>query len=200
IHGCIQNIIFDAAAKGYLSELEKTLKDNDINALNSASETLLHVAAANGHLTIMEYLISKGIKQDVKDKKGRTPLHRAAEKGNAEIVKILLTSGKNKNIDDRNIWRKTALHIAAEYGHSDLINLLLSQGAAINALDSSKDTPLHCACKAGHLNAVNSLVNWSQGEKANLQAANSLKKTPLQVAEINKTENQRGKCRDVKWR
>uniref|UniRef100_A0A8B9TMK8 Uncharacterized protein n=1 Tax=Anas platyrhynchos TaxID=8839 RepID=A0A8B9TMK8_ANAPL len=311
----------------------KTLKDNDINALNSSRETLLHVAAANGHLAVMEYLISRGAKPDVKDKKGRTPLHRAAEKGHGDAVKVLLqvrrfhvqlgyrrqdaascgraeqplvillvnagakvnavtkelvtplhvasqrgntdvaqqllqhkasvnakdrqaksplhyasekgdetmvemlldanadpnaqdkekrtplhaaaegghlgvvrvllaTKGRlgvkdmhgctplHYNIDDRNIWRKTALHIAAEYGHGDLINLLLSYGAAINALDNSKDTPLHCACKAGHLNAVISLINWSQGEKANLLAANSLKKTPLQVAESNRTENQ----------
>ncbi|XP_009869399.1 PREDICTED: ankyrin-1-like [Apaloderma vittatum] len=152
-------------------------------------KTPLHAAAVRGHLSIVKVLLSKRGRFGAKDMNGCTPMHYAAIKGNTEIVKVLLTSGKNKIIDDRNVWRKTALHIAAEYGHSDLTKLLLSYGAAINALDSSKDTPLHCACKAGHFNAANSLINWSQGEKTNLLAANSLRKTPLQVAELNTTEN-----------
>ncbi|XP_068263242.1 CARD- and ANK-domain containing inflammasome adapter protein-like [Nyctibius grandis] len=180
-----------AAERGDKIMVEMLLNANaDPNAQDKEKKTPLHTAAARGHLGIVKVLLAKKGRFGAKDMDGCTPMHYAAMKGSTEIVKTLLTSGKNKNIDDRNIWRKTALHIAAEYGHSDLINLLLSSGAAINALDSSKDTPLHCACKAGHFNAANSLVNWSQGEKANLLAANSLKKTPLQVAEFNKTENQ----------
>lgn len=82
--------IFAAAAKGSLPELEKTLKDNDLNVPNSSSETLLHVAAAHGHLSIMEYLLSKGARTGVKDRKGRRALHRAAEKGHGAAVKVLL--------------------------------------------------------------------------------------------------------------
>ncbi|KAM6124599.1 CARD- and ANK-domain containing inflammasome adapter protein-like [Pterocles gutturalis] len=180
-----------AAERGDKMMVEMLLNANaDPNARDKEKKTALHTAALRGHLSIVEVLLANKGRSGAKDMDGCTPMHYAAIKGNTEIVKTLLISEKNKNTDDRNIWRKTALHIAAEYGHSNLINLLLSHGAAINALDSSKDTPLHCACKAGHLNAANSLVNWSQGEKANLLAANSLKKTPLQVAEFNKTENQ----------
>lgn len=180
-----------AAERGDRAMVEMLLNANaDPNAQDKEKKTPLHTAVMRGHLSIVKVLLAKKGRFGAKDMDGCTPMHYAAIKGNTEIVKILLTSGKNKNIDDRNIWRKTTLHIAAEYGHSDLINLLLSYGAAINALDSSKDTPLHCACKAGHFNAADSLINWSQGEKANLLAANSLKKTPLQVAEFNKTENQ----------
>uniref|UniRef100_A0A663FJV8 CARD domain-containing protein n=1 Tax=Aquila chrysaetos chrysaetos TaxID=223781 RepID=A0A663FJV8_AQUCH len=170
-----------AAERGDKAMVEMLLNANaDPNAQDKEKKTPLHTAAVRGHLGIVKVLLANKGRHGAKDMDGCTPMHYAAVKGNIDIIKILLTSGKNKNIDDRNIWRKTALHIAAEYGHSDLINLLLSYGAAINALDSSKDTPLHCACKAGHFNAANSLVNWSQGEKANLLAANSLKKTPLQ--------------------
>ncbi|XP_065528614.1 CARD- and ANK-domain containing inflammasome adapter protein-like [Lathamus discolor] len=180
-----------AAERGDRTMVEMLLNAKaDPNAQDKEKKTPLHTAAVRGHLGIVEVLLAGKARFGVKDMDGCTPMHYAAIKGNTEIVKILLASGKNKNIDDRNIWRKTALHIAAEHGHSDLINVLLSHGAAINASDSSRDTALHCACKAGHLNAVNALLNWSQGERANLLAANSLQKTPLQVAEFNITENQ----------
>uniref|UniRef100_A0A8B9N0T3 Uncharacterized protein n=1 Tax=Accipiter nisus TaxID=211598 RepID=A0A8B9N0T3_9AVES len=105
----------------------RTLKYNDINALNSSSETLLHVAAANGHLTIMEYLISKGAKIDVKDKKGRTPLHSAAEKGHGVAVKVLLRCGAYMYSLD--MEGKTPLHLAAQNNHSHILKMLLKEEA-----------------------------------------------------------------------
>uniref|UniRef100_A0A8C0EQD9 Uncharacterized protein n=1 Tax=Bubo bubo TaxID=30461 RepID=A0A8C0EQD9_BUBBB len=111
----------------YLSELEKTWRENDIDALNSSSETLLHVAAANGHLMIMEYLISKGAKTDVKDRKGRTPLHRAAEKGHGDAVKMLLQHGAYMySLDTEG---KTPLHLAAQKNHSHIVKMILKEEA-----------------------------------------------------------------------
>uniref|UniRef100_A0A803YAX2 Uncharacterized protein n=1 Tax=Meleagris gallopavo TaxID=9103 RepID=A0A803YAX2_MELGA len=154
--------IFDTAAKGYISELAKTLKDNDINALNSSNETLLHVAASQGHLSIMEYLISNA-NVNAKDKQSKSPLHFACERGDKTMVEMLLNANADPNAQDKE--KKTPLHAAALRGHLgivqvllakkgrpglkdmdgctpvDLINLLLSYGAAINALDSNKDTP-----------------------------------------------------------
>uniref|UniRef100_A0A8D2M5U7 Uncharacterized protein n=1 Tax=Zonotrichia albicollis TaxID=44394 RepID=A0A8D2M5U7_ZONAL len=155
----------------------------DPNAQDKEKKTPLHAAALRGHLSIVELLLAKKGRAGAKDMDGCTPLHYATMKGNTDILKLLLASGKNKNINDRNVWRKTALHIAAEYGHGELINVLLSHGAAINASDSSRDTALHCACRAGHLSAVSALLSWARGEKANVLAVNSLRKTPLQVAD-----------------
>ncbi|CAM4594097.1 unnamed protein product [Lepidochelys olivacea] len=180
-----------AAEKGDYAMVELLFSFNaDPNAMDKEKKTPLHTAAMGGHLNTVKVLLAQKAKVGIKDMDGCTPMHYATIKGNAEIVQILLTAAKNKNIDDKNIWRKTPLHLAAEHGHSDLIHLLLSNGSTINALDNNKDTPLHCACKAGHFNTVNSLVSWSQGEKANLQATNNLKKTPLQVAEFSTSDNQ----------
>ncbi|XP_054494779.2 CARD- and ANK-domain containing inflammasome adapter protein-like [Agelaius phoeniceus] len=180
-----------AAEQGHKTLAEMLLKARaDPNAQDKEKKTPLHAAALRGHLSIVELLLAKKGRAGAKDMDGCTPLHYATMKGNTDILKLLLASGKNKNINDRNIWRKTALHIAAEYGHGELINLLLRHGAAINAWDSSRDTALHCACRAGHLSAVRALLCGARREKANLLAVNSLRKTPLQVAELNKTENQ----------
>lgn len=180
-----------ATEQGHKTLAEMLLKARaDPNAQDKEKKTPLHAAALRGHLSIVELLLAKKGRAGAKDMDGCTPLHYATMKGNTDILKLLLASGKNKNINDRNVWRKTALHIAAEYGHGELIHLLLSHGAAINASDSSRDTALHCACRAGHLSAVSALLSGARREKANLLAVNSLRKTPLQVAEFNKTENQ----------
>uniref|UniRef100_A0A674IKV8 Uncharacterized protein n=1 Tax=Terrapene triunguis TaxID=2587831 RepID=A0A674IKV8_9SAUR len=119
--------IFDAAAKGDLSDLAKVLKENDINAVNASNETLLHIAAANGHVAIIEYLINKGAKLDVKDKKGRTPLHRAAEKGQDDAVKVLLQAGAYIYSLDKEA--KTPLHLAAQNHHTHILKRILKEEA-----------------------------------------------------------------------
>ncbi len=119
---------------------------------------------------------------------GCSPLHYAARTGRKEQAGVLLTSGKSKIVDDKNVWRRTPLHLAAEQGHELLVGLLLENGAKINCLDNNKDTPLHCACRAGHAGTVQRLINWTNGERAKLQAANNVNKTALQVAEAEDTQ------------
>ncbi|MEE6495014.1 hypothetical protein FKM82_001929 [Ascaphus truei] len=179
-----------AADRGENAIVELLLNHkSDPNAADKDKKTPLHVAATGGHVEAVAAMLRNKARFAVKDMDACTPIHYASINGSADIVTALLRAGKNKNVDDKNVWRKTALHLAAEHGHSDLVNVLLQNGASINALDSTRDTPLHCACKAGHTRSVQSLVGWAQGERANLQATNSLKKTPLQVAESGPSDS-----------
>ncbi|KAM9326229.1 CARD- and ANK-domain containing inflammasome adapter protein-like [Gastrophryne carolinensis] len=173
------------AAEGGSNTLVHLLLNNkaDPNIGDKDKKTPLHLVATAGNLEAVDAMLKKQGRYGAKDMDGCTPVHYAVLSGNMDVVKTLLKAGKNKNLEDKNIWRKTPLHLAAENGHSDLINLLLTNGAAIDPLDGNRDTPLHLACRSGQLSCVQNLVNWAQGQKANLQATNSLKKTPLQVAE-----------------
>uniref|UniRef100_A0A8V5G4Q3 Uncharacterized protein n=1 Tax=Melopsittacus undulatus TaxID=13146 RepID=A0A8V5G4Q3_MELUD len=168
--------IFDAVTKGNLSELEKTLKDNDINKLNPSSETLLHVAAANGHATVMEYLISKGAKVDVKDKNGRTPLHRAAEKGH--VVEMLLNAKADPNAQDKE--KKTPLHTAAVRGHLSIVEVLLAGKARFGIKDMDGCTPMHYAAIKGNIEIVKILL--ASGKNKNIDDRNIWRKTALHIA------------------
>ncbi|XP_060685564.1 CARD- and ANK-domain containing inflammasome adapter protein [Hemiscyllium ocellatum] len=161
----------------------------DVNAANVEKKTPLHLAANEGHLDFVNLMLTRRAKFAAKDMDGNTPMHYAVSNSHDIIVKALLLAGKNKNIDIKNVWRKTPLHVAAEHSDEHLIELLLISGAAINALDNAKDTPLHCACKSGNFNTAQKLINWSEGEKPKFQSTNSLKKTPLQVAEGGDTDN-----------
>ncbi|XP_020848785.1 CARD- and ANK-domain containing inflammasome adapter protein-like [Phascolarctos cinereus] len=180
-----------AARAGDKSMVELLLySGSDPNMPDKEKKTPLHWATSGGYLDVVKSMLIHKVRFGARDMDGFSSLHYAALKGNVEMVKVFLEVGKNKNINERNIYRKTPLHLAAEQGHGDLVKLLMSRGAAVNALDNNRDTPLHCACKTGHWSSVTSLISCSQGEKPDLQAANSLGKTPLQVAEGANTESQ----------
>ena len=52
--------------------------DSVLDAVESSSKkSPLHIAAAEGHTQLCEYLINKGAKIDARDKLLRTPLHLA---------------------------------------------------------------------------------------------------------------------------
>ncbi|KAL7888091.1 hypothetical protein AOLI_G00030650 [Acnodon oligacanthus] len=161
----------------------------EANPAEKERKTPLHLAAMAGHTDAVSTLLAGKAKCGAKDMDGCSALHYAARNGHKGVAAALLASGRNKNVDDRNVWRRTPLHLAAEHGQELLVDLLLEKQAKINAIDNNKDTPLHSACRAGHLGAVQRLVNWTQGQRANLQATNNVKKTALQVAETEDTLN-----------
>uniref|UniRef100_A0A8C5R000 Uncharacterized protein n=1 Tax=Leptobrachium leishanense TaxID=445787 RepID=A0A8C5R000_9ANUR len=148
--------VYDAVTNGDLSLLERTLKGSDVNAVNSSGETLLHVAAANGHVPVIEFLITKGAKIDAKDVKKRTPLHRAAENGHLEAVRVLLKAGANMYCLDSD--NQTPVHLAAQNNHQELAQLLLKNGASVDATDEKKQTPLFHAVSGGHEATVKVLL------------------------------------------
>jgi hypothetical protein len=50
-------------------------------------------AAAQGHVNIVQDLLAKGVRVEIKDKNGRTPLMLAAQRGHVEVVRLLLSKG-----------------------------------------------------------------------------------------------------------
>ncbi|KAK7150610.1 hypothetical protein R3I93_011755 [Phoxinus phoxinus] len=177
-----------AAAQGEAGVIQLLLAAGaDPNASEKEKKTPLHLAAMQGHTKAVSALLAGKARVGAKDMDGCSPLHYAARSGKERAAGVLLASGKSTNVDDKNVWRRTPLHLAAEHGHEPLVGLLLENGAKINSLDNNKDTPLHCACRDGHVETVQRLINWTNGERANLQATNKVKKTALQVAVLEGT-------------
>jgi ankyrin repeat protein len=64
-------------------------------------ETALHKAALNGHLPVVEYLISSaGADVHTQDGDGWTPLHNACSKGYLDIVRYLCNHGATQVNND----------------------------------------------------------------------------------------------------
>jgi ankyrin repeat protein len=106
-----------------------------VNAADERGMAALHLAAMNGHVSVVDALLPRIVDVNVRASnnswKGMTALHMAAEKGHVDVVKLLLKRDDiNVNIADA--CGMTALHWAAMNGHAEVVELLLEKDAKVN--------------------------------------------------------------------
>ncbi|GAP88879.1 putative ankyrin repeat domain-containing protein 52 [Rosellinia necatrix] len=97
----------------------------------------IHLAAGEGHQTVVELLSSAGTDVDAVGFLGTSPLSCAASGGHDFIVNLLLRAGANPLNRTLNGW--TALHYAAFMGHSRVVQCLLEDGHARYGADWQDD-------------------------------------------------------------
>ena len=111
----------------------------------------------NGHVEVVEGLLSFGAEPDIKDKLyGYTPLMLAARQGHAGVMKILLKH--SCNVNEMDIHGENALFDSVRNGHTVCVELLLNHGANVNHIDSEGRTVLLAAVLWNRLNIVKMLV------------------------------------------
>lgn len=96
----------------------------DLNALNSAGETPLMMAALKGEFEIARQLIARNA---AVNKTGWTPLHYAATAGDLKMISLLLEH--HAFIDAESPNKSTPLMMACMYGSPDAVKLLLAEGS-----------------------------------------------------------------------
>ena len=115
---------------------------------NRHGRTLLHDAAAQGNLRMLELLLRLGADPNGKTRGGHTPLYSAANEcrltGGGDVVRALVRAGAQ--VDARSdAQHGTALHMAARRGNTEVAEALIGCGADINARDKAGVTPLRRA-------------------------------------------------------
>ena len=128
-----------------------------IDEKNEHGNTFLHLAADNGNIEVLKYLVSQGANVNVKDNYGRTPLQVAVNKNNLEMVEYLISHGADVNVKDS--FSKSPLHDAASIGNIETVQILISHGAQINAKDKINKTPLHHSVEKGHKKITQYLIS-----------------------------------------
>ena len=167
----------DAAAKNDVPGLQRYFKCGvDPNQADYDRRTALHLAASNGCMESLRFLLScEGINHTPEDRYLGTPLQDAVRHGNVEAQALLLAAGSR--LGHMEVERRMCAAAAA----NDLATLqtLHRNGAAINSGDYMHRTPLHVAASNGCLETVSWLLTLPE---VNVNAHDRFGFTPLDDA------------------
>ena len=181
----LETPLMSAAKKGrdeIIPLLLEGVDDDDVKRMMEerakSGRTIVHLAADEGHPNTVALLVQKyNANVNAKDADGRTPLHLACGvltlKPKFATVATLLGLGADNAKDD-----KLILEMACQ-GNASIVSLLITYGANLEAMDSSKRTPLHHACIWNRVETARVLL------KAGANANNTnycLNETPLYEA------------------
>ena len=180
--------IFKACVEGKLSSVQWLIEGEKIDKNQKVEkndgllgihkgEAPIHIAIANGHLSIVRYLIEKqGVDIELIGIYNKTPLLYACENNQLQIVEYLISKGAN--IEARDQKQGTPLHYACINNCYPLVEYLISKSAPIEAKDNEIKTSLHYACERDFLQIVTFLIS----KNANIEAKDKQYWTPLHYA------------------
>jgi ankyrin repeat protein/energy-coupling factor transporter ATP-binding protein EcfA2 len=95
---------------------------------------------------------------------GSTALHVVSDQGLDEFI-LMFIDLDNTMINKKNSSGKTALHLASSKGYTKVANMLITYKADTAPLDNDNLTPLREACKNGHVDTVELLLNRTHKQK-----------------------------------
>ncbi|MGO1769296.1 MAG: ankyrin repeat domain-containing protein [Microbacterium sp.] len=87
------NRLFDLARAGDAALVAYLDEGVDANLTNAAGDTLLMLAAYNGHAGLVSALIERGADVDRRNDRGQAPVAGAVFKGDDAIVRLLIEAG-----------------------------------------------------------------------------------------------------------
>ncbi|XP_043280927.1 protein phosphatase 1 regulatory subunit 16A isoform X2 [Venturia canescens] len=85
-----------------LLDLQKiATRGGDLEYKDHQGATPLHIAAANGYLRVVEYLLDQHVATDVEDNDRWQPVHAAACWGHLEVLELLVQNGADLNAKNK---------------------------------------------------------------------------------------------------
>jgi ankyrin repeat protein len=112
----------EAAASGNLAEVRWLCDEWDLESKDESSYTPLMRASTEGHLLVVEYLVSKGANINSRTVYGATPLMCAAVSGHKTVVESLIRFGADTGILAEN--GESAADMARAHGYEDIARLI----------------------------------------------------------------------------
>jgi ankyrin repeat protein len=164
-HGASNRELLAAAETGDLGEI-KRLRNKRANLLGADYDgrTALHIAAKNGHLHIVRYLVQMvaGVNVNLQDKNRSTPYTEAKKAQQEEVADFLLAHGASE-MDNAGVGAE--LCKSAYAGDIDAIKQIVKEGKSLRSADYDGRTALHLAAAGGHAEIIEFLINPGRGQE-----------------------------------
>lgn len=191
-----EHAFFSAVQQGDLQRVEAALeREPHLISETTVYEKMspLHIAAANGQIDVLSYLLDRNLHPDALSRNKQTPLMMAAMYGKVSCIERLLQAGANILLFD-SLHRRTCLHYAANYGHTNCLEAVLSAAQStpvadswgfarfVNVRDGIGATSLHLAARMKHAGVVQLLLRNGAIVCATTGAHGRPGSTPLHLA------------------
>ncbi|XP_065160900.1 protein phosphatase 1 regulatory subunit 16A [Atheta coriaria] len=140
--GVTQQLIDDTRAqteKRMLDDLQRiAVNGGDLEVPDAQNATPLHIAAANGYMSVVEFLLKNNVNTDVKDKDDWRPAHAAACWGHLEVLELLELNGAD--LTAKNKHEETPADICEDQEMKDRITELIMEQEHKRAAEAQKRT------------------------------------------------------------
>uniref|UniRef100_A0A8C6SSN3 Ankyrin repeat and SOCS box containing 15 n=1 Tax=Neogobius melanostomus TaxID=47308 RepID=A0A8C6SSN3_9GOBI len=178
----------EAAKVGDSDILMQLLRNGGrVNQKDISGVTPLAVAAAHGHIHIIEILVNCGRSARPNSDLQSGVLLDAAGLGNTACIKFLLDNGANPNL--HSATGQLPIHKAAYAGHYDALKILIPLTHK-KAIKEAGQSPVHSAAEGGHSRCLKLLlacgydVNYCMNTR-NSEAYRDMRRTALYYAVSN---------------
>ena len=154
-----QMTLLHIACKRHLLSFIRFLVLNgaSISILDKDGKSAISQSILNGHIDIVEQLITPNIDLNEIDKKGRTAFSYACCTSNSKILTLLVSKGAKINIPD--FKGRYPIYFASKHGNIEAVQFLLNKNVPRTISDNKRRTPAHAAAKNGKLNIIKILWN-----------------------------------------
>ncbi|XP_059176241.1 putative ankyrin repeat protein RF_0381 [Physella acuta] len=132
-----------------------------VNVVNRRMQTVLHIAADRGSVSLVKLLTQAGADVNMTDGNKSTALQIGLH--NTNIVEILLQAGADPNVFNKH-GETLLLHAVTSDQGFPLISLLVQSNSNVNIQNKRGQTPLMLAVEQGNIEIINILLK--HGAKA----------------------------------
>lgn len=131
-------------------------RGGDFHSRGHCGASALHLAAANNHCHMIEWLLANGFPPDARNDFDNSALHEAVSGDHVDAAALLLKHGADVHERDNNGYG--LVHAATLTEDLAMLKLLLRAGADVNDISGGGCWPLYDACHDGNAEAVSYLL------------------------------------------